>query len=65
MPDERLGVLVPGGEVFGAAVSGSLELLGGELGEPAFDERGAIRDGRAGDRVPIAPEFDRDFVDRA
>lgn len=54
MPDEGLGVLVPGddprvevgGQIFDAAVSGSLEPFAGEFGEPALDEvqpRGAGR----------------------
>jgi hypothetical protein len=46
VPDERGRVLMPGvgpcgdvgGELFDAAVRGSLELLGGERGEPALDE---------------------------
>src|ERR1035437_7351648 len=44
VPDERLGVLVPGldprsyvgGEFFGVAVSGALQFLCGERGEPPF-----------------------------
>src|SRR4051812_23444359 len=46
VPDERSRVVVPGGdpgfdvggELFHAAVSGALQLLGGQRGEPSFDE---------------------------